>query len=345
MWSLVTAVLALSGIVTGSAVPAADLIGRSISNTPRCDCNRACMTNIVNQILQSVVANDPDSLPMAPLYKATENSHPAALGMMTLWRTVTKAGKPSLLGIDTENGSAYFALDISEGNDKKPSVLWARIKVVDKQITEIEHYISRSRGDHGFSFSPEELPETYKQWMSPPANRTKATRAQLESLSGATFNPNSTFNVSVASDCQFSEIGWRVVDPGPDYNGSYTPLGCGWPDARPADLNARLNLVIDEELGIVVTGAIVPGTVYTYGNISAFIPNDMTAAQVAQDEWLSAAEAAGEKPLVIPTAATGEVLEVLQYYDNELQGEQIMVYLSGPNMTSAWKTSYTPRST
>lgn len=283
-----------------------------------------------------MVAHDPFTLPLAPLYKATENSHPAALSMMELWRTVTKAGKPSLLAIDTVTGSAYFALDVSEGNDEKQSILWGRIKVVDKMITELELYINRSRGDHGFSFSPEELPGNYKKWMSLPANRTRATREQLEGLSGATFNRNSTFTVDLASDCQFTEEGWSIVDPGPDGNGSTAILGCSWPDGRPVDMNARLNLVLDEVTGIVVTGAVIPGKAFGYGNVSAFIPNDMTAAQEAQYEWIAAKEAEGGVSLLEPTPASAEILEVLQYYNNELQGMQFNIHLTGPNMTSAW---------
>lgn len=294
------------------------------------------MTIVVSKILKSMVAHDPDTLPLAPVYQATENSHPAALGMMTLWRTVTKAGKPSLLAIDTTTGSAYFALDISEGSGKKQSVLWARIKVVDKQITELELYVNRSRGDHGFSLSPEELAKNYKRWMSPPADRQKATRVQLEGLGEATFDPSSNFSVGLASDCQFTEQGWSVIDPGPDGNGSTTPLGCNWPQDRPADTKARANLVIDEETGIVVSGALIPGMVYPYGKISAFIPNDMKAAQEAQDEWLAKKKAEGGMSLLAPTAATGETLQVLQYYNGKLQGQQLNVYLSGPGMGSAW---------
>ncbi|KEZ43307.1 hypothetical protein SAPIO_CDS4751 [Scedosporium apiospermum] len=277
------------------------------------DCSRDCMTIIVSKILKSMVAHDPDTLPLAPVYQATENSHPAALGMMTLWRTVTKAGKPSLLAIDTTTGSAYFALDINEGSGKKQSVLWARIKVVDKQITELELW-----------------------WMSPPADRQKAIRVQLEGLGEAAFDPSSNFSVGLASDCQFTEQGWSVIDPGPDGNGSTTPLGCNWPQDRPADTKARANLVIDEETGIVVSGALIPGMVYPYGKISAFIPNDMKAAQEAQDEWLAKKKAEGGMSLLAPIAATGETLQVLQYYNGKLQGQQLNVYLSGPGMGSAW---------
>ena len=291
-------------------MPAISPVGRSEATTCPSGCSRSCMAAIVSSILDSMVAHNPDILPLAPDYEATENSHPAALGMMTLWRTVTKAGPPSLLAIDTTSGSAYFALDISEGNDQQQSVLWARIKVVNNQITELELYVNRSRGDHGFSFSAEELPENYKRWMSPPADRQKATRAQLEELSEATFNPNSTFSVSVASDCQFTEEGWSVIDPGPDGNGSTAVLGCSWPEDRPADSKARTNLVIDEETGIVVTGGLIPGKVYPYGKISAFIPDDMKQAQEQQDEWLAKKQAEGTLSLLVPTAAIGETLQV-----------------------------------
>jgi len=334
---LAVAVSAMGG--ASQQVPAAAALVGSASNTSNGNYSREYMTTIVTQILDSMVAHDPRTLPIATVYQATENSHPAALGMMTLWRTVTKAGPPNLLAIDTTNGAAYFALDISEGNDATESVLRGRVKVVDQQITELELFINRNRGDHGFSFSAAELPTNYEVLMSPPANRTKASRATLEALSEALFATSSNFSVSVGDDCQFTEIGWRVVDPGTYGNGSTTPLGCSWPSSHPTDTNARVGLVIDEELGFVVTSGRVPGTVFPYGpygNLSAFIPNTMTSAQEAQVEYLEAMKALGTVPLLSPTGATGDTLEVLQYYNDELQAMQINVYLNGPNMTSAW---------
>ena len=70
-------------------------------------CDRTCMSGLVDQLLASMTAHNPDTLPLAAVYGATENSHPAALGMMEAWRTITKAGKPSLLAIDTGRGAAY----------------------------------------------------------------------------------------------------------------------------------------------------------------------------------------------------------------------------------------------
>lgn len=317
---------------------AAALISRNTQASNTTGCSRECMTSIVTQILDSAVAHNPSTLPLAPSYKATENSHPAALAMMTLWRTVTKAGPPSLLAIDTTNGTAYFALDVSEGDDASPSVLRGRIAVVDQQITELELFINRYRGDHGFSFSAAELPANYAELMSPPANRTIASRNTLWKLSEALFAESSDFSVVVSDDCQFTEIGWKVVDAGTYSNGSTDPLGCSWPDDHPTDDNARVALVIDEELGFVVTSGVIPGTVYPYGgNVSAFIPNKMTSAQEAQVEYIEYMEATEPSvPLVAPFGATGDTLEVLQYYNDELTAMQINVYVSGPNMTSPW---------
>ncbi|RMZ85624.1 hypothetical protein DV737_g563, partial [Chaetothyriales sp. CBS 132003] len=316
--------------VAAPAVPA--VIGRDATSY-----SREYLSSIVTQVLDSMVAHDPSTLPLASVYQATENSHPAALSMMTSWRTIVEAGSPSLLAIDTINGAAYFALDVSEGNNETEVILRGRVKVDNWKITELELFINRNRGDHGFSFSAAELTANYKVLMSPPANRTKASRETLQELSVALFAESSNFSVTIGDDCQFTELGWKVVDTGVYGNGSTTPLGCVWPDSHPTDTNARVGLVIDEELGFVVTSGMIPGTVYPYyGNLSAFIPDKMTSAQEAQEVWIDEVEAEGTQSLLSPTAGTGDTLEVLQYYNDELQGMQINVYMSGPNMTSPW---------
>lgn len=335
-WISIASKAALALATTSWASPTQAPTRRATNTTS--DCDRKCMTQMVSLILDSMVAHDTTILPLAQYYKATENSHPAAITMMTSWRTITKTGVPTLLAIDVTNGTAGWVMDISEGNDALPNVMRGRVKIVNQEITELELFINRFRGDHGFSFNATELPTNYGLLMSPPANRTRATRAELEELSRALFYSPEIDNLTVAigDDCQFSEIGWRVVDPGPWMNGSTDPLRCSWPSSHPVDNNARVGLVIDEELGLVITSGIIPGLVFGYANVSAFIPNTIVAAQTAQYEWLADAAAAGYTGLLTPMAATGETLEVLQYYDGALQAMQINVYLSGPNMTSPW---------
>ncbi|KAK7433055.1 hypothetical protein QQZ08_000528 [Neonectria magnoliae] len=308
----------------------------SCSSNSNSDCDRECMTAMATQILNIMVAHDPNSLPLAQFYRATENLHPAAVDMMTLWRTVTKIGPPSLLAIDTTNGTAYFSLAISEGNDTTKAVLRARIKFVDRQLTELELFINRSRGDHGFAFSAAEVTTNYAPLMSPPANRTKASRETLWALSEALFATSSSFSVAIADECQFTEAGGKIIDTGTYSNGSSTPFSCTWPDSHPTDSNARVGLIIDEELGFVVTSGIIPGQVFPYANVSAFIPNSMSAPQQVQEAWIEELKAQADVSMLSPTGATGDTLEVLQYYNDELQAMQVNVYLSVPNMTSPW---------
>lgn len=337
----VTAILAVATTATVFATALPKAAASTSSTTAPPTCSRQCMTVIVDKVLASMVRHDPATLPLAPLYEATENMHPAALGMMELWRTVTAAGRPSLLAIDTANESAYFALDVTEGNSQAQSILWGWIKVVGGKITQLCLFVNRSRGDHGFSFSATELAGNYQRWMSPPAGRTRASRATLVELGAAQWNTSVDFTPVVAADCQFSEMGWSVVDPGDSGTGSTTPLGCAWPAQRPTDAHSQV-VVADPVLGIVVSEGVVPGKVFPYPYfgrmISAFIPDQMTAAQQAQWDWLKKEESTpGALPMLEPMAATGMTLRVDQYYDGELQGDQIDVNLGGPDEESLWE--------
>jgi hypothetical protein len=271
-----------------------------------------------------MVAKDPFRLPLAEVYKATENTHPAALNMMALWRTVTSTGSPSLLAIDTTQSQAFFSLAITEGNVTTQSMLQGRIKVEGQLITEFEFYINRGRGDDGFALDTENLASNYEQWLSPPPSRQNASRAQLEIIAAASFNSNDNTTIDIASDCQFTEAGWIVKN-----------AACNWMPDRPTDLNYRTP-VIDETLGIVVTIGVVPGKVYPYATFSAFIPNSMKSSQETQDEWYAIQKSEGYIYLVEPTEAIGTTCYVFQYYNNQLQGEQFNVFLTGPRNGTAW---------
>lgn len=337
-------------VIAASVLTLCGAFAATTAQAQTATCDRACMASLVDQLLGSMVAHNPDTLPLASSYGATENSHPAALGMMTAWRTITKAGKPSMLAIDTEAGQAYFALTVDES--ASPSVLWGRIKVVDRRIAEVEIFINRSRGDHGFSFSPEQLPTNYAKVMSPPAGRKLASHEDLVKLSRAAFDASDPLKVDVADDCQFTEEGWQVVDPGLDDvppmpapggmapRDPEAPLGCMFPPFRPTDKAYRV-IAIDDTLGLVVVAAVVPGVTYPYpfhGHmLSAFIPSEMKEPLKAQDAWVERHLKAGKAPIVKPQPGTGEVMQVLQLYDGKLHALQLSLYLSGPGAQSIWR--------
>jgi hypothetical protein len=313
--------------------PATAVVGKASNDNT----SREYLSKIVTQILDSMEAHNPRTLPLASIYKATENSHAASLAMMTSWRTIVKVEPPSLLALDTKQGSAYFISEISEGNIKTEGILRGRVKVVDERITELELFINRSRGDDGYAFSAEELAENYKVLMSPSENRKKASRAKLEAIGAAAWDSSNNLSVAVGDKCQFTEVGWSIVDTGTYGNESTASLSCSWGSTRPTDPKARTSLVIDEELGFIVTNGICQGKVYPYyGDISTFIPDSMSSNQEAQDVWFDQVKKQGNLTLISPTEATGENLEVLQFYSDELQALQFNVFLTGPNMTSSW---------
>jgi hypothetical protein len=334
-----------------AACSALALVCSSISplTQAQTNCDRSCMADLVNRVTDSMTAHNPDALPLAIVYRATENSHPAALGMMTLWRSITKAHRPEFVAIDTARAQAYFEGQINEGDDL--SVLWGRIKVVNRKIAELELFVNRSRGDHGFSFSADKLPENLRPWMNPPLNRNRATRAELEALARIAFANEDKFPYQAAPDCSFIEAGSKVVDPGLDDvppvaapTGSSAmdpnaPIGCATPAQRPLDAHSR-PLVIDEELGIVVVGAIIPGTVFPYpfcGHMmSAFIPSQMTQPAEMQRQWLARKLAQQKGPLLEPTDATGDTMEIYQIYDSQVHGHQINVHLGPAGFKSPW---------
>ncbi|GLA81461.1 hypothetical protein AtubIFM56815_005112 [Aspergillus tubingensis] len=320
---MVSKALACLALMVGViANPVMTLVERSPSSNT--SCNRECLETMITEVLDSMVAHDPFRLPLAEVYKATENAHPAALNMMTLWRTVTKASSPSLLAIDITQGQAYFTVPITEGNAIIHNILWGRIKVSSQLISEFELFVNRGKGEDGFAFDVENLAQNFKRWQSPPTNRTKATRDQLARIAASSFNANNNFTVDMASDCQFTEMGWVVKN-----------AACNWMSDRPTDLNAR-TLVIDEELGIVVTAGVVPGKVYPYATFSAFIPDSMKSSQETQDTWYSIQSSEGYIYLVEPMATLATSFNVFQYYNDQLQGEQFLVYLTGLRDGTSW---------
>ncbi|KAJ5683453.1 hypothetical protein N7462_006618 [Penicillium macrosclerotiorum] len=283
--------------------------------------SRDHLADIVTQILKSTEAHNSGSLPLATIYKATENGHAASLAMMTSWHTIVKAERPSMLAIDTKQGSAYLITDISEGNSEMEGILRGRVKVVDENITELELFINRSRGDDGYAFSAAELADNYKVLMSPPKNRKKASRATLEAVGAAAWDSSNNLSVTVT----------------PAIHRSGRDNHRHWDIRKRFLVSTHLHLVIDEELGLIVTNGLTQGKVYPYyGDISTFIPDSMSSNQKLQEVWYEEVKKQGNVTLVVPTEATGENLEVLQFYDDELQALQFHVFLTGPNMTSSW---------
>jgi hypothetical protein len=324
----------------------------SVTSAGAAACDRACLKGLAEQLLGSIVAHDAMRLPLAHEYAATENSIPSALGLMVIWRTAT-AAKSSYYVIDPTSEQVFLIATLSEGpND---TLLFGRIKVDGRVISEIELFTNRSRGQGGFQFDADGPAHFPAEWtVSVPAER-RASRAQLLEAGRSIFD-TSVPAPDASSSCVVMENG-KVVGENPDVlkaiGGPVTdepkkvrprnpdgtvPVPCGNPPNRPTDRHARTT-VIDEEQGIVVSMAVVPGVAEPYlvtdPTESAFVPNalsqpyvDMLRKQQASGRYKGAA--------VRPMSATAAVSEVHRIYDGKLQGLHLLVNLGAPGSTSPW---------
>jgi hypothetical protein len=305
-----------------------------------------------------MVAHDPAGLPLSQVYAATENSVPSALGMMAIWRTAT-AAKSSYQVVDPESGQVFLIATISEGpND---ALLFGRMKVVGRLISEVELFTNRSRGQGGFQFDADGPSHFPAAWTVPVPPERRASRAALLKAGRSIFDTSVTAP-EAAAGCVVMENG-KVVAENPDVleaiggapagaakqvenkvsgaNPDGTvPVPCGNPPNRPTDKYARTT-IIDEEQGVVVSMAVVHGVAEPYlvtnPTESAFVPKallqpytDMLNKQQSSGRFKAAA--------VRPMTATAAVSEVHRVYDGKLQGLHLLVNLGAPGSKSPWVT-------
>jgi hypothetical protein len=109
-------------------------------------CDRACLEGYVDKYLDAVIAHNPKLLPLSRNVKFTENGVRLDVGDAH-WKTVTGKGSYRLFVTDPEAGQVAFIGTIREearNPEGSPSALALRLKVENRQITEIETLVIRS---------------------------------------------------------------------------------------------------------------------------------------------------------------------------------------------------------
>lgn len=315
-------------------------------------CDRACLAGLADQLLNAMAAHDPSHLPLGQTYRATENSIPAALGMMTAWRTVTGV-KGRYYVIDPASHQLFLMASVAEGaND---TFLYGRIKVAGRQLSEVELFENRSRGQGGFQYGAEGPANLPAEWTSPVGPERLPTRAALLAAGRAVFDDRLD-SPPASPDCVLMENGKVVAEhpevaqavsdasqahkagkafrPNPD---GTIPIPCGAPKPRPTDPAARTEIV-DELQGLVVSQGVVSGVVEPYlatsPTESAFVPDQILGPYAAMLEKQRAGPPHG--PAVSAARATAAAAEVHRIYDGKLQGQMLLVNLGAPGGRSPW---------
>jgi hypothetical protein len=137
-------------------------------------CDRACLTGLMTQFINALVAHDPATLPLAATVKYTEDSRTAQLGQ-GIWKSVTAAGGFRQDYIDTRRQLAAAHVLLREGDTQ---VLYSvLLHVSSMKITGIETLAQRVAG--GGRFQPTELGKPIRGMNDPIPAGKRNSREQM----------------------------------------------------------------------------------------------------------------------------------------------------------------------
>jgi hypothetical protein len=253
-----TAVLALGALAT-AATP-----GGAV--TPPCD--RVCMTGLVDRYLAALVRHDPAGLPLNRDVRFTENAARLKIGSEGLWVAASEAPTGfRIYAVDVGAGQVGFYGVMKERD--RPLLIALRLKVVNGQITEIEHVLARNlRAD-----AVKNLAAPRPEFVTPLPAASRLPRQQMVNIADSYFEAIEHADGKLApfaDDCVRRENGgqtthnakpvpWPVplgskqADDAMAYIGT---LSCSDQfDTHVMDFITRLwprrHEIVDEELGIV----------------------------------------------------------------------------------------------
>lgn len=248
-------------------------IGASPSTTPVVagvapPCDRACMNGLVDRYLAALVKHDPAGLPLNRDVKFVENAARLVVGKEGLWVAASEAPTGfAIRVVDVGAGQVGFYGVMKERD--RPLIMALRLKVVNAQITEIEHVLARNLRPDTVAKMAQVRPEFVT--MLPVANRLP--RQQMVNIADSYFEAIEHANGKLApfsDDCVRREnggqtthnakpvpwpvpLGSKAADDAMAYIGT---LSCSDQlDTHVMDFITRLwprrHEIVDEELGVV----------------------------------------------------------------------------------------------
>ncbi len=253
-----------AAFLLGSLAPAATPVGGGVA--PPCD--RACMTALVDRYFAALVRHDAAGLPLNRDVKFTENAARLKVGSEGLWVAASEGPTGfKIYVVDVGAGQVGFYGVMKERN--RPLIVALRLKVVNGQITEIEHVLARNLRESAVKA----LAETRAEFVTPLPQANRLPRQQMVNIADSYFEAIEHADGKLApfaDDCVRRENGgqtthnakpvpWPVplgskqADDAMAYLGT---LSCSDQlDTHVMDFITRLwprrHEIVDEELGVV----------------------------------------------------------------------------------------------
>jgi hypothetical protein len=221
----------------------------------------------MTRYLNSLAAHDPKMAPLADTARFTEDAVVMKIGDGA-WKTVTALRPYRLDIVDVPQGVVAVHAVLEE--NAKPVLFTARLKVVNRRITEIESIVARSQAE-AMLFAPENLKAPTDTMTYRPTGSEKMTREQMVSVAarypaGLKAGSFVTADLPVAPGAYRIENGVKMAGPGC----TFQPPSCENIRTQRiptlAGLTQRL-VAVDEDLGVVLFRlAFGPGSLFGPGS-------------------------------------------------------------------------------
>ena len=221
-------------------------------------CDRACLTGVLDQYLNAMVANNEKAAPVAPDIKYTENSARLPLNE-GLWFTAAGLTDYKIELIDPQGSAAAFIGVVTEhmppGQAPRNTLLALRIKVANRLITEAEAVVVRNVNERNMANLHTPRPALLET-LSAAQRRPRADLIKISNLYFDAIEQSSGTVAPFDDNCNRLENGMRTAGP---------PLPGAAPGGRTqrcADgmnsgvfqvitaIKPRRVLVVDEEKGL-----------------------------------------------------------------------------------------------
>ena len=220
------------------------------AQTRSSNCDRECLRGFITDYLNAMVVHTPQSLPLAPGARFTEDTKTVTLGE-ALWKGVSKLRPYRQDFLDVREGMAAAHVIVEENGN--PVMLAMRLKVAGKKITEIETMVTRNRTEGAlFAVDALQTPRAAMNVVPDPSQRM--SREELIRI--AEFYPTGlkvggNFD---AVQAPFAPDAYRIengnIMAGPGARGGSENIRTQRVIAHP-DVSYRI-AAVDEELGIVL---------------------------------------------------------------------------------------------
>jgi hypothetical protein len=306
------------------------------------------MKNFVNAFIESVNTHNPNLLPLADRYLATENCTPAALVLMETYRLIDKINCIGTVAEDESRNTVYVSTNASEGEHEV--ILSARMTGENEKISEIEINIYRSRSDTGFWFAVQDMAELEEKWDMIVPEDQRASKEFLEELAIAIFdNSKDGSKYPVADTCLLMEAGGIVYE-----NSSYAELLAPIPPTNPINPPKRIPMpfglgpirpngkdirvyTVDTTRGLVVANAWMDGYVSPYivsdETSSCFVPIPM----IDMHHKTLNANLFKDKQTCMEMLATAENTTIAKFYDGKLHYISQNIKIKTYGASTSWR--------